>query len=370
MFFRTTELRELKGRFVTSFWLNLGIRYKLKYFIQMNSLYLTEDTKKTIHEEGQRKVKNRIQLSIRAKWKFEKNQFGDKILILRLLKDGSSLDNLLYDKGGQLQSLFKRKMLSKEDSVEFVEFRFLWKKSDIQDNLDLSEKIEKVKVTGSIRLSKEFEWKYYQNPGMLISGNSGSGKSYLLFSIIKGMMKETSNENIYICDGKFDELADVCRNQFKLEKVAKDENDIISYIKTVSSKMDFYYQNPDLAKGLKPIFLVVDEYAALQLVLDKKDFLELNRSIKNIILKGRRLGIEVVIAMQRASADSIDLAIRDNCSVKIGLGNLSAENFKMVFGKTRDDNEIWKFREDEKGKGYISYSQNEPKFFESPNISL
>lgn len=71
--------------------------------------------------------------------------------------------------------------------------------------------------------------------------------------------------------------------------------------------------------------------------------------------------------MQRASADSIDLAIRDNTAIKIGLGNLSVENFRMIFGEGRGANDIL---QRERGQGYILIDGQSLSLFDSPFIKM
>ena len=138
---------------------------------------------------------------------------------------------------------------------------------------------------------------------------------------------------------------------------------MIEFIKRVENEMDERYR--DKFRSREAIFLVIDEFAALSLVLEKDEFKELNKRLKTIILKGRSANIHVLIAMQRASSNSIDLDIRDNTAIRIGLGNLSTENFKMIFGETRAENEILNRGI---GEGYILIDGEQISLFESPEI--
>ncbi len=73
-------------------------------------------------------------------------------------------------------------------------------------------------------------------------------------------------------------------------------------------------------KEMQVIFLVIDEFAALRIVLDKKEFAEINDSLRRIILMGRAANIHYQHAYKRPEA-RIRWAIRDNYPVRIGLGN-------------------------------------------------
>lgn len=358
------KLNKLHNRAFLKAFRRSTIRYKLKYFLQANDLYLIDEIKQLKKIEGIDQRLNKVQLSVEIKYKTKKNEHNDTLLILHLLKTGSSLDDKLHDLDGQLQSLFNSKLLQKNNEIGFVEYILLYKENTEQEVCDLS-------ITmcydpqGKILLSKRFEWDYINKPHLLLGGNSGTGKSYLLFSIIHKMLKEAPPYLIYICDGKFDELEQVATDTFNLPMVASSIEDIKLYIESVEELMEERYSTN--SKDNEAVFLVIDEFAALNLVIEKKEWQTLNTRIKNIILKGRAANIHVLIAMQRASSDSIDLAIRDNTAIKIGLGNLSVENFRMIFGENRSANDILKR---ERGQGYILIDGQSLSMFDSPFIKM
>ena len=71
------------------------------------------------------------------------------------------------------------------------------------------------------------------------------------------------------------------------------------------------------------------------------------------------------MALQRAETSVIDGAIRDNFAVRIGMKNLSVENFKMVFGVSKDESILKR----KKGQGYISID-GEMEQYEAPWVPL
>lgn len=358
------KLKKLHNRKLLSAFSHSNIRYKLKYLLQTNELYLVDEVKQLKNVEGEIQRLNKIQLSVEVKYRTEKNEYSDTILKVQFIKTGSMLDARIHDLGSQLQSLFKANLLEKNNAIGYVEYILLYKESKEQEICDLSTYIE-YGPQGYISLSKRVKWDYISKPHLLLGGNSGTGKSYLLFSIIHKMLRETQRHNIYICDGKFDELETFATDYFNLSMVASSVADIKYYIEMVEELMEQRYK--DKEKNNEAVFLVIDEFAALSLVIDKKEWQELNKRIKNIILKGRAANIHVLIAMQRASSDSIDLAIRDNTAVKIGLGNLSVENFRMIFGEGRGSNDILKR---ERGQGYILIDGENLSMFDSPFIKM
>lgn len=358
------SLKKIHNKINLKIFSHSSIRYKLKYFLQTNELYLTDEVKELKNIKGSKQRLNKIQLSVEIKYRTTKNEYGDTILTIQLLKTGSNLDEKIHDLGNQLQSLFVANLLEQNNTIQFVEYILLYKESKEQEICDLSEK-NQFNPKGYISLSKRSKWDYINKPHLLLGGNSGTGKSYLLFSIIHKIMREAPKHSIYICDGKFDELEQVTTNYFKLPMVATSIDDIKLYIESVEELMEQRYASK--SKNNDAIFLIIDEFAALSLVIDKKEWQLLNKKIKNIILKGRSANIHILIAMQRASSDSIDLAIRDNTAVKIGLGNLSVENFKMIFGENYNSHDILKR---ERGQGYILIDGKSLSMFESPFIKL
>ena len=358
----SVKLRKIHNKLVLQAYKHGFIWQKLQYFIQSNNLYTRDEVKTVISSEdnGTQRL-SRVQLSISAKYKTHKNEFGDKILQVWLMKTGSVLDSNLADFQPKLEALFNSPVLTVIKERQWVEYDLLYKPSKEPDQFNLDEPIRKA-PEGSIQLNRRFEWQYKKAPHMLISGNSGTGKSYLLFSIVKKITAETDLSNIYIADGKFDELAEISK-EWHLPNIAKDNNGIADFIHHVNDEMERRYQTQSHGEA---IFLIIDEFAALQLTVDKKEWQELNKTIKNIILKGRAANVHVLIALQRASSESIDLAIRDNTAVKIGLGNLSPENFKMVFGESRNQNDLINRNI---GEGYIKIDGENLALFESPTIT-
>lgn len=360
--FISVKLRKLHNRYVLRGFKNSIIFYKLKYLIQTNKLYEIDQFTKHVIVENHKQTKKRIEISSIIKYQVSKNEFGDKILELRLMKSGSKIDEKLLNLTSQIQSLFNSELLSKSNEIGYVSYQLLYKRAKNEEVVNLSD--EQFKNTkGTIKLSHRHVWEYIDKPHLLLGGNSGSGKSYLLFSIVWKMMAETINENIFVCDGKFDELEEISKNKFKLKNVAKNVTDIVKSINFVEEEMNKRYA--DKFRDRKAVFLVIDEFAALSLILDKNEVKELTKRLKSIILKGRAANIHVLVAMQRASSANMDLDIRDNCAIRIGLGNLSQENFKMIFNETRSENEIITRNI---GEGYILIDGQSVSLFEAPKI--
>ncbi|HFC9437495.1 TPA: hypothetical protein ACF0SI_002897, partial [Enterococcus hirae] len=66
----------------------------------------------------------------------------------------------------------------------------------------------------------------------------------------------------------------------------------------------------------------------------------------------RQAGVFIAIAMQRAGADSLKTAVRDNLLCKVSLGSLSEMGYKMTFGDDQK-NKAFVNKPHVKGRGYI-----------------
>lgn len=358
-----TRLKKLKKGLVLSAYKNSPfIRQKMKYFLQVNELYKVEEQKLRVNDNNVVGGKSEVQYSSEISWKKEKNEYGDVILIVRIKKDGSNLEPRVEDSLSRLQSLFGAEMISKISMKNYFEIKLLLKESDYREEIDIMEEV-KLDPKGYIQLDKYHAWEYKKYPHLLLAGNSGTGKSRVLYGMIHKLLAETSENNLYICDGKNDELFELCSDYLRLSHVESDAFLIGETVRKIEKVMDDRYENRE--RNAEPIFLIVDEFAALRIALPKKEFTEINDSLKRIILMGRASNIHILMALQRPETSVLDGTIRDNYSIRIGLGNLKDENYKMVFGVTKDDSVLHR----EIGQGYISIN-DVIESYESPWVEL
>ena len=85
---------------------------------------------------------------------------------------------------------------------------------------------------------------------------------------------------------------------------------------------------------LPPYFCDFDEVTAFTSTLDKKNFKEMNDYLINIIMKGRQAGVFMFLTAQRPDADVIKGNVRDQLGLRVSMGNLSADGYRMTFGQT------------------------------------
>ena len=208
---------------------------------------------------------------------------------------------------------------------------------------------------------------------MLLAGVTGGGKTTFLNYLIIEMKKMRGT--VYICDPKRSDLASI-QHIWGKEYVASDVNNISRLTREVKEKMmdrflnykenpqNFIYGASYVDYGLPPIFLIFDELGAFRASADKKVFGETMSNLTEIILKGREMGVFVCLATQQPNAQNIPTEMRDNLSVRVALGNMSNEAYRMIFGDLEGLETVRG-----QGTGYIfldGLGWSIPKYFETP----
>ncbi len=181
----------------------------------------------------------------------------------------------------------------------------------------------------------------------MISGQSGSGKSYSIFTIIAQMLNKPVHFNLYFADPKASGMASLGKaidetrtadsidgiiellRSFHAELVKRKE--LMENSLTNSKNIDSDYRN----FGYEPFVFVFDEYLAFGLALQnyKKDIRdEIASILSDIVLMGRQLGFFLFLIMQSAPANNIPTIIRDQLAFKVVLGNSDDSTYTVAFG--------------------------------------
>ena len=197
----------------------------------------------------------------------------------------------------------------------------------------------KQKIESMNLLDLYFDRKHILNvndyPHFLISGSTGSGKSYfanelVIQAIIKGWQ-------VVICDLKRSYGLYKCFTDYSYEI-----DDILVKLKSVEAEMNLRMKKlqPELDKnpktlavdiGYKPMLVVIEEYISLQASLDKKQKEELERVVKNISVLARQSNIHMMIVLQSAGTENINSTTRSNLT-KVLLGNAQSNILSATFG--------------------------------------
>ena len=206
--------------------------------------------------------------------------------------------------------------------------------------------------TTSIPIMDILGWNYIKSPHAVITGVSGSGKSYFLkylFSICSRI------GDVVAIDPKGSDLARLTKRKGK--KIIMPEfldnnkgnnsiggkflQDVITSLKEVEETM--YQRQSELYQttlristdyrelNVKPIFIFIDELAALLTGASKKVKEDFQNLLVRLTVLGRESGVYLILSMQSARAEYVPTIVRDSISLRVQLGRINSENTKFLF---------------------------------------
>ena len=183
---------------------------------------------------------------------------------------------------------------------------------------------------------------------ILITGGSGSGKSYALLYLLGMLLKDSPNTIIYFCDFKNSEDFSFLEN-YKYYYAGN---------KCYDGIMDFYhaFSNARTNRDTKTRhILICDEYPSLLNFLQMQDKANKTKlandilsAISEILMVGRGIKFSCFIITQIARSSFFDNSSRDNFMVTIGLGRMSREQKGMIFNGEEIPDKIYR-----QGEGLI-----------------
>jgi energy-coupling factor transporter ATP-binding protein EcfA2 len=182
------------------------------------------------------------------------------------------------------------------------------------------------------------EWKFDENPHALVIGETGSGKSTFMRNVL---IQFRNDWDVKVIDGKMVEFSFLSDYGFD---VCSDDGNFLSYIESVSDEVNRRFEimkservNDYRKMNWKPLFFVIDEFIYMIESIPKKEGKDeprerAYRMLRNIVLKGRAAGVNLILIMQRPDSNYVPTVIRDNLTCKIALGAASETAYEMAFG--------------------------------------
>lgn len=315
---------------------NKDIKKLLQYFISANKLYETE-TIEVIGRDG--KTRKDSHCSNYAKFGYWENETE---LIIRAYKLADKFSDKMNNFDTLLQALIKLPLNAKNDTISYCDYHF---KKQADERLFVSSNNDNLEYNSStvIPLNNNISWRIDKQPHALIAGVTGGGKTTFIFYLLIELLKMKSM--LYVCDPKKSDLGSL-KHILGEEFVATESNQISRVIRQAKEEMDCRYRtykdNPDNFRfgasfkdyGLSPLFVIFDEMGAFRAGADKKVYTETMANLMEIILKGREMGVFVLLSTQQPNANNIPTELRDNLSLRIALGNMGNEGYRMVFGES------------------------------------
>ncbi|WP_164880434.1 FtsK/SpoIIIE domain-containing protein [Clostridium manihotivorum] len=201
----------------------------------------------------------------------------------------------------------------------------------------------------------------------LITGSSGSGKSYALLYLLGMLLKSEPTIKVYFCDFKNS-------NDFNF---LKDYEHYYSGNKCYKGIMDYYKAFTEArVSGNSDTrhILICDEYPAFINYLQMKDKQDKTKyatdilsAVSEILMLGRGIGFGIWIITQRADNSLFNNGARDNFMIIVALGRLSREQKSMLFSGEELPDKIYR-----QGEGILladGYELKEVKYPKINNVS-
>ncbi len=302
---------------------------------------------------------------------------GKYQLLASFILEGNKFQDRFINLGATLEVMYNGDFRNKTFDERFVQYEIAINR--IASRINVSE----VAMTDQgIRLMKDVFWDYVAEPHLLIGGGTGGGKTVVLMTIVLALAKIGF---IDLCDPKNADLSGLKNITVFKGRVFISKDDIITCLKDNVTEMENRYEtmqnHPDykIGKnfaqyGLKPKFIVIDEWAAFiaKIENDYRLQAEATEYLTQIVLEGRQAGVFVIQAMQRPDGEYIKTALRDNFMKRLSVGHLEDTGYNMMFG---DANRNKEFKKLDKingkkvhGRGYIANNGELAGEFFSPYV--
>jgi len=172
-------------------------------------------------------------------------------------------------------------------------------------------------------------------PHMLVAGSTASGKTVFLHSLLLSLLSRLSSEDIeiLIVDPKATDFS-IYRNVPHLRggKVFTESEDAIKQIRKLTSveltnrtkvlqsaevPNISEYNSKNYSPLMKPIVVIIDEYADLLSVLSKSEKSSFEGEIVRLAQRARSVGIHLVIATQRPGTDTLSGLLKANIPCRV-----------------------------------------------------
>lgn len=186
------------------------------------------------------------------------------------------------------------------------------------------------------------------SPHLLIAGQTGSGKSVLLSSILISIMSFYTPQEVemVLVDPKRVELTAFRKSPFT-KIVATEVDEAINLLQDLLNTMEERYKlfekeevknineynvkNP--SNKLKRVLMVFDEYASM-MQADKEYVKIIESTIVRLSQEARAAGVHLIICTQSPKAEIITTTIRNNLNARIGLKVADATASKLILDES------------------------------------
>lgn len=191
----------------------------------------------------------------------------------------------------------------------------------------------------------EIDFTSSNSPHLLIGGTTGSGKSEALNTILAGIVRHYSPDEVrlQLIDPKGTELEHLSGSEHLDGEIGWDEEDAIEiltravdemqarYVKFKNSKVRSlldYNETVTFEERIPRWVIVLDEYADLTSDPETKRIIEAH--LRRLAQKSRAAGIHVIIATQKPDASVISTNLRSNLPAQLALRVKSSTESRVI----------------------------------------
>lgn len=303
--------------------------------------YLTQCLNMALEIPGETTYTNSFYVEVRE----------DGFLFIPRTPAGYLIDNQLYQKIFLIAnaSLYPNYTLLKQNSAYFVPMDtndihvqralfFPWFRG-ISERLivhDFQKMISR-KGTNIVPVMKNLEINFNKVTGIIIAGNSGSGKSYFLTYLLE-ILNEMSD--LIIVDPKFDSPSRWAKrkgltviypqhNRSKSDFVTQINEALSSVVSTIYSRQEILFEKPQTE--FKHLTVVIDEVLALSEGVNKQIKEAFMSLISTIALLGRSTRCHLVLVSQRFDYNAVPVSVREQANVLVQVGNINSKTTQFLF---------------------------------------
>ncbi|KSU23800.1 ATP-binding protein [Lactococcus lactis] len=178
---------------------------------------------------------------------------------------------------------------------------------------------------------------YNKNVGIVVAGNSGSGKSYFLTYLLETLSKIS---RLIIIDPKFDTpsrwakqnnipVIYPSKNRSKSDFVSEINESLSSVLEIIYERQAILFDNP--AHEFEHVTVVIDEVLALTEGVNKQIKDSFQSLLSSIALLGRATRCHLVLVSQRFDFNAVPVSVREQMNVLVQIGNISSKTIQFLF---------------------------------------
>lgn len=178
---------------------------------------------------------------------------------------------------------------------------------------------------------------YNKTVGIVVAGNSGSGKSYFLTYLLESLAKIS---HLIICDPKFDSpsrwakthhisVIHPSKNRSKSDFVSELNDSLSNVLNIIYERQGILFDNPN--HEFEHLTVVIDETLALTEGVNKQikeSFLSL---LSSIALLGRATRCHLLLVSQRFDYNAVPVSVREQMNVLVQIGNINSKTVQFLF---------------------------------------